>query len=185
MQSIFERVGRPLRAAALVLCFAPEASAQAPTATFSGFNDAAAGRCYEPGSTAVDPTNGNRLLIGMVGCTASAPNGTVQLMDTFRFNVQAPDGYFISKITFTQSGTSSGSRGGAGFRSATWVVDQTALPVSPGGAGWATSVDLSLRRRTLVPVSITTALAAFGIQVVSGSASASNPVVLVELAPLN
>lgn len=166
-------------------CLAMTSStAAAQTARFSGFNDAVSGRCYEPASTAPDATNPNLLRIGMVGCSTSAPNGTPLLMDTFSFAVEAPDGYFVSKITFTQSGTSGGSRGGTGFRGVSWVVDQTAAPVAGITGGWAGVRDLSLQRKTVVPVSITTFLAAFGIQVVSGHASATNPTVLVELASL-
>lgn len=150
---------------------------QAQTATFSRFNDAVGSRCYDPATAAPDPANPNRLIIGMHPCTASAPNGAAMLMDTFSFHVEAPAGYFISKITFTQTMQTSGSRGGMGFAATNWVVDDDAL----GGRG---SLDLSLERKTFLPVSLTTFLAAFGIQVVSGSASASNPVVVVELSPL-
>lgn len=99
-------------------------------------------------------------------------------MDTFTFHVEAPEGYYISKITFTQTKRTSGSRGGSGFAFETWVVDDEAS-VAPG------ALDLSLEGKTMLPVSITTFLAAFGIQVVSGSASVSNPVVAVELLPLS
>lgn len=165
----------PIAAALLTLVMM--SSAQAQTATFSRFDHAVAGVCYEPDTTAPDPLDPNRLIIGMGPCTASSPNGTRVIMDTFSFHVEAPAGYFISGITFTQTTRTSGSRGGRGFAAANWVADDYAL-VAPG------SVDLSLDRHTTVPVSITTFLAAFGIQVVSGSASASNPVVAVELSPL-
>ncbi|NOT54592.1 MAG: hypothetical protein HOP18_08310 [Deltaproteobacteria bacterium] len=150
-------------------------TAHAQTATFSRFTSI--GRCYSPATTAPDPIDPNRLNIGMTSCTASAPNGSAMLMDTFSFHVEAPEGYFISKITFTQAMQTSGSRGGMGFAATNWVVDDDAL----GGRG---SLDLSLERNTFLPVSLTTFLAAFGIQVVSGSASASNAVVVVELSPL-
>lgn len=99
-------------------------------------------------------------------------------MDTFTFNVEAPPGFYISSITFTQNMTTTGSRGGRGFASRSWVVDDEALA---GGE----NPDLSLAGKTRMPVSITTFLAAFGIQVVSGSARASDPVVTVELLPLS
>lgn len=159
--------------------------AGAQTATFSGFDDAVAGRCYDPATTAPDAIDGNRLRIGMTSCTASAPNGSIMSGDTLRLDVDAPPGYFITKLTFTQSGSSSGSRGGAGFRSAIWVVDSKPHTVPTTGTGWIGTVDVSLLRKTRIPVSITTHLAAFGIQVVSGSASASNPQLVVELAPID
>lgn len=164
-------------AALLALSIASSAQAQTtPTATFSQFRNI--GGCYLPGTTAPDPLDPNRLLIGTTACTASSPNGTRVIMDTFTFHVEAPQGYYISKITFTQNMRTSGSRGGMGFAAKSWVVDDEAL-------SGIESPDLSLEGKTILPVSITTFLAAFGIQVVSGSASASNPVVAVELSPLS
>lgn len=179
MRPIYLQVGL------LSAVLATTGTASAQTATFSGFDDnTGSARCYDPATTAPDPTNPNRLVIGMAPCVASSPTGAKTAMDTLNFQVAAPDGYYVSRITFTQSGSTSGSRGGSGFRGATWVVDKTPLAVPATGGGWAATVDLSLHRKTVFPVAITTYLAAFGIQVVSGSATASNPVVLVELAPL-
>jgi hypothetical protein len=152
------------------------ATAHAQTATFSGFRSI--GGCYSPATTAPDPLDPNRLIIGTTACTASSPNGTRSIMDTFTFDVEAPAGFYISSITFTQDMRTSGSRGGRGFAAKSWVVDDEALT-------GIESPDLSLAGKTRLPVSITTFLAAFGIQVVSGSASASNPVVTVELLPLS
>lgn len=168
--------------AALVVGASSPAHAQ--SATFTHFDDAVAGRCYEPSTTAPDVADPNQLRIGMAACTASAPNGSAIVMDTFAFHVTAPEGFYITRISFTQNGTTSGSRGGKGFRGANWTIDKTPATVSTSAGGWASTVDLSLQRKTTIPVSITTYLAAFGIQVVSGSASASNPVVSVQLAPL-
>lgn len=149
-------------------------ASQAQTATFSGFRSI--GGCYS--GAAPDQLDPNRLIIGTTACTASAPNGTRVIMDTFTFQVEAPAGFYISRISFSQNMQTSGSRGGRGFASRSWVVDDEAL------AGSA-SPDLSLANKTRLRGSITTFLAAFGIQVVSGSASASNPVVTVELSPLS
>lgn len=151
-------------------------AAQAQTATFSGFRSI--GGCYSAPATAPDPLDPNRLIIGTTACTASSPNGTRVIMDTFTFNVEAPLGFYISRIIFTQNMVTSGSRGGMGFAAKSWVVDDEALM-------GIESPDLSQKRKTILPVSITTFLSAFGIQVVSGSASASNPVVTVELSPLS
>lgn len=173
--SVQTQVTRFLSAAVLFVGMTSLAEAQ--TATFSRYNDAVAGRCYEPAGTAPDPANPNLLRIAMATCSASAPNGSAISGDSFSFLVTAPPGYFVSRLTFAQTGTSGGSRGGTGFRSFSWTADTKALP-STG------TLDLSLQRLTEVPVSLSTFLAAFGIQVVSGFATASNPTVLVELAPL-
>lgn len=157
----------------------------AQTVTFSDINDAQPTRCYDPATTAPDPANPNQLNIGIktgiipgtfgtsAACYAS-DSGSSLMMDTISFVITAPQYYYISKITFSQSITTSGSRGGQGFGAVNWVVDDN--PRSGTG-----TVDLTGQNKTVVPVSITTALAAAGGSVRSGSATASNPRVLVEL----
>ncbi len=169
------------------------AAALAQTATFFGINDALSGRCYNSATTALDPLNPNQLNIGIhsgtsaqtwqtAACVAS-DNGPVSTMDTISFLVNAPTGYYITRITFTQLGSTSGSRGGAGFRGASWVVDDDALIIPSTATGWAATVDLTGQDKTIVPVAITTFLAAGGGTVRSGSATATHPQVIVELAP--
>lgn len=167
-------------------------TAHAQFATFSDINDAISTRCYDPATTFPDPVNPNQLNIGIktgyipgsffvsAACYVS-DEGSSLMMDTLSFLITAPEHYYISKITFTQNGTTSGSRGGRGFRSATWVVDDDAMTVPTTAGGWAASLDLTAQKRTVIPVAITTALAAAGGDVRSGSASASNPKVVVEL----
>lgn len=159
--------------------------ASAQSVTFSNINDAVITRCYDPATTAPDPVNPNQLNIGIktgtipgtfgtnAGCYVS-DSGSSMMMDTISFVVTAPQYYYISKITFTQTITSSGSRGGQAFSGVSWVVDDTPRR-GPG------IVDLTGQNRTVVPVSITTTLAAAGGDVRSSSATASNPRVVVEL----
>ncbi|NOT54591.1 MAG: hypothetical protein HOP18_08305 [Deltaproteobacteria bacterium] len=166
--------------------------ALAQTVTFSEINDAVPGRCYDPATTAPDPVNPNQLNIGIntgyipgsffvsAACYAS-DEGASLAMDTLSFVITAPPYYYISKITFTQTGSTSGSRGGKGFRSASWVMDDDPRTVPATTSGWLGTVNLTGLNKTVVPVSITTALAAAGGDVRSGSASASNPKVVVEL----
>lgn len=163
--------------------------ALAQTVTFSDINDGVPNRCYDPATTAPDPVNPNQLNIGIhtgivpgtfgtnAGCYAS-DEGSSLMMDTISFLITAPEFYYISKITFTQNLVTSGSRGGQGFGAVNWVVDDD--PRSGTGV-----VHLTGLNKTVVPVSITTALAAAGGSVRSGSANASNPRVLVELQLLN
>ena len=187
-------IGRVVASLALLLLGAA-GSSSAQTATFSDVLDAVPARCYNAAATQPDPSNPNRLVIAMhtgivpgsfgtaAGCVAydSGPSST---MDTISLVVNAPAGFYVSKVTFTQSGTTSGSRGGAGFRGATWVVGGDARTVSSATGGWAATFDLTGKNQTTVPVTITTFLAAAGGTVRSGSARASNASVLVELAPL-
>ena len=170
------------------------APAFAQTAEFSALTDALPGRCYNVATTQPDAANGNRLLIGVhagispqtfqnAACIA-LDDGPALTMDTISFLVSAPPGYYITKINFTQVGSTSGSRGGAGFRGASWVVDDDASVIPATPTGWDATADLSGQKKTAVPVAITTFLAAGGGSVRSGSASATTPVVTVELAPL-
>lgn len=171
-------------AVVILIALSSVASAFAQTVTFSDVGDAAPGRCYDPATTAADPVNPNQLNIGIhaglipgtfgsAACYASGEGATVT-MDTIRFVITAPEFYYVSKITFTQTITTYGSRGGQGFGSVNWVVDGD----PKRGTGF---VDLAGLNKTVVPVSITTALAGAGGSVRSGSASATNPKVLVEL----
>lgn len=155
----------------------------AQTVTFSDINDAYPTRCYDPATTAPDPANPNLLIIGIktgtipgtfgtnAGCHVSDPGS---LHETISFNITAPQYYYISRITFTQTITTTGSRGGRAFSGVNWKVDNN--PRSGTG-----TVDLTGQNKTVVPVSITLALAAAGGDVRSSSATASNPRVLVEL----
>lgn len=183
--------GRSARAGAFALfTWFVATSAHAQTATFSDVADAVPGRCYDSATTRPDTTEPNRLLIGMnsgivpgtfginAGCYAS-DEGSPSTMDTIAFVVTAPDGFYVSRISFTQTLTTSGSRGGRGFAGSQWVVAGDALP-----AGGTAVADLTGQNKTVVPVKITTFLAAAGGSVRSGSATASNASVLVELAPL-
>ena len=177
------------------LTLAVSSMAGAQIATFARITDSVSSRCYDPATTVQDTATPNRLVIGVhtgtiagtfghsASCFAS-DEGPTLTTDTISVYVEAPAGHYISKITFTQAGSTSGSRGGRGFRSANWVVADRAYTVPVTPEGWMGSVDLSAERKTLIPVSITTYLAAFGGDVLSGSATASDPVLQVEVLPL-
>lgn len=179
-----------LRAAAMLLMAAGAAHAQ--TATFINIGDALPARCYNPATTAADPTNPNRLLVGMHAGIVSGSFGTSaeclatdsgpsMTTDTIVFYAVAPPGYYVSRVTFSQTAATSGSRGGRGFASASWVVADDAMTAAVGGTSVA---DLTGRNLTVVPVKFTTFLAAAGGSVRSGSARASNASAVVELLPL-
>jgi hypothetical protein len=169
----------------ILIALSSVAPAFAQTVTFSDINDAVAGRCYNPAATAPDPVNPNQLNIGIntgiipgtfgtsAGCYAS-DGGSSLMMDTISFVITAPQYYYVSKITFTQSITTTSSRGGQAFSGVNWVIDDAPRR----GTG---TVDITGQNKTVVPVSITTTLAAAGGDVRSSSATASNPRVLVEL----
>lgn len=169
------------------------ASADAQVATFSAIDDASPGVCYDPATTAPDALNPNILHIGVhsgfsstswtnIGCIASTTSFHSRLMnDTIAARIEAPAGFYISRVTFTQTGSATSSRVGQVFAGAQWVVDGDALPGSLSGG----TIDLTGQFRTVVPVSFSIFLGA-KINGTSGSASASvaNPALVVELLPL-
>ena len=179
-------------------------SAQASSVTFTNINDALPSRCYDSSITEPDSTNPNRLVIGIDtgvalvnsefgaqylerGCAAStAAFYSKSTMDTISFLVEAPAGFYISKISFSQFGSITNSRGGQAFLGATWVVDEDAnvVPYNSTTKTWSATVNLTGQNKTLVPVSVTTFLTASGISPQSSSAVVSNPAVVVELLPL-
>lgn len=171
-------------------------AAAAQTATFSNITDALPGRCYDSVNTRPDPVDGNKLVIAIhsgispqtwqnTACIASdAGFSPIQTSDTISFLVTAPEGFRINRISFTQAGTTYGSRGGMGFRSAMWVVGGVAATVPLITGGWSAAMVSADNSNTESWVSISTFLAAAGGSVRSGSATATNPVVTVELAPI-
>ena len=184
----------------MVLSCSAVTSAAGPSVTFQSINDALPSRCYDSSITGPDSINPNQLRIGIDtsvglvggmyvqrGCVASTASFSVKnTMDTISFLIEAPAGYYISKVTFTQSGSTTGSRGGEAFLGATWVVNERAavVPYSAITRQWSASVDLTGQNKTVVPVAITTSLTAGGISPQSSTAIASNPSVVVEIQPL-
>lgn len=177
----------------LVLGLLAASPAFAQTATFSDIDDAHAGVCYDPATTAADALNPNILRIGVhsgfsstswtnIGCIASTTSFYSRLMsDTIAARVLAPAGFYISRVTFTQTGTATASRVAQVFAGAQWVVDGDALPAGLSGG----VADLTGQFKTVVPVSFSIFLGA-KVNGTSGSASASvaNPALVVELLPL-
>lgn len=167
--------------------------ADAQSVTFSAIDDAAAGVCYDPATSAPDPTDPNRLLIGVhsgvsstswtnTACVAStAAFHARQMSDTIAVRIEAPAGFYISRVTFAQVGSAQSSRVGQVFAGAQWVVDGDAMPAALTGA----SVDLTSQLKTVVAVSFSVFLGA-KINGTSGSASASvgSPQLVAELMPL-
>src|SRR5919199_2405163 len=102
--------------AAAMLLLAAGAPASAQTATFSAIRDAVPVKYFESATTAPSSTDPNRLVIGLDSgfdfktftsndFTVSAlPFSNRTAADTISFLVTAPDGYYVSKITYTQRG---------------------------------------------------------------------------------
>ena len=173
--------------------------ALAQTVTFSDINDAVAGRFYDAATTAPDPLNPNKLIIGFnsgidpktwinKAFTAStAAFNSKSAMDTISFRIHAPDGYYISKITYSQRGTGSISRTGSAAGGTHWVIDDAAEGIGGFGTNptFSRAIDLTGQHKTFIPVSITNAMIVFSTpQLGSASLSVTGADVLVELLPL-
>jgi hypothetical protein len=184
---------------ALLLAFAASGSGYAQAVTFSTINDAVPGKYFDSGSTAVDPANPNRLVIGFnsgldpatfVYNTFRASTAAfyrTSAMDTISFVVEAPEGYYVSKITYTQTGSGSVARTGKASGGSQWVVDDTAMPLKMFGANPTLTgvADLTDRFKTVVPVSITTGLFVFSTPSLgSATLTVTKATVVVEVLPL-
>ena len=175
------------------------AAAHAQTATFSDIRDAVPARFFDAAKTAPDATNPNMLRIGLhTGLDAltfkftdfrasSAAFSHGAAMDTISFRVQAPEGYYISKITYAQRGTGSVIRTGRSAGMTNWVVGEIAadLGLFSTNPTLSNSLDLAGLNLTEVPVSITNSLFAFSTPALgSATVGLTGAEVVVELLPL-
>jgi hypothetical protein len=167
---------RITRLAFVAMIFSALASpAYAQRVTFSQIGDAVAKRFFNPAATSPDPLNPNRLIIRMhTGMDWTIAKGTefkastaafsyTSAMDTIRFRVTAPAGYYISKITYTQRGVGSALRTGKVSGGSHWVVGDSAFSLGTFSTtpGLSRTVDLTGRKLTSLPVSITASLFAY------------------------
>ncbi len=163
--------------AAMVLTAA--APAQGQLVTFTEINDAVPSRFFDAeatadGATQADPLAGARLEIkfhtGLDTKTfkyrdfkaSTAAFSYAAASDTITFNVNAPEGFYVETIRYTQQGTGLIYRTGFASGFAQWVVNGAAS--SLGVFGTNPSVDqtaILTDQKTTVPVSITTGLFAF------------------------
>jgi hypothetical protein len=177
----------------------PISAAQDPPVTFSDITDAVPSRFFDAATTAPDPDNGNKLLIGFntgfdaetwtvnefTASTAAFHHAAA--MDTISFLIEAPNDFYIAKITYTQRGAHGISRIGRAAGGVHWVVD--GVPADLGlfhtDPTLSGTVDLTGQNKIFVPVSITCGLFAFTPPLVaSATISITSAEVLVELLPL-
>ena len=142
------------------------------TVRFVGIDDAVESRFFDPATTL--PV-GNKLVIGFnTGKdpatwksnefkASTAAYSYLSAMDTISFTIEAPSGYYVSRITYTQRGTGSVTRTGKASGSATWVVGKFAyqLGTFSTNPNLSKTLELAHLRWTSVPVSITPALFAY------------------------
>jgi hypothetical protein len=168
-------------------------------ATFSLIDDAVGAKFFNPATTAPDHLNPNKLIIGLHSGmdfttwkatefrASTAAFSYTAAMDTIRFRVKAPTGYYIAKMTYTQRGTGTAERTGKVSGGAHWVVGDFAfnLGTFTTAPGLSRTVDLTGRNLTSVPVSITASLYAFATPSLgSASLALTAADVHVQLLPL-
>jgi hypothetical protein len=175
------------------------APARAQTATFSDITDAAIGSAFDPAATVVDPDNANRLIVGFhSGVNSQTWTNTAfrastaafyrtAVTDTLCVLVSAEAGYYVSAITYQQSGSGSIVRTGKAAGVTSFAVNGAAHPAQ----GFATNpslarlTDLTGQGLTSVPFCVTTSLFVFSTpQLGSASLAVDAAELVVELLPL-
>ena len=182
-----------LAGVALLAASAVTVQAQA-TVKFVGIDDAVPSKFFDP---ATSQATGNKLIIGFnTGrdpatwklndfMASTSAYRHLAAMDTLTFTVQAPSGYYITKITYTQRGTGSATGTGKASGNATWVVGNFAYHLGAFSTkpSLSKTLDLSHLRWTSVPVSITPALFVFATPALgSATVSITSADVVVEVA---
>ena len=169
-------------------------------ATFSDLTDAVPGRFFDAATTVVDEADPNTLVIGMNAGFDSRTwkfsdfRASTQAfshssaMDTISFVVTAPEGYYISRITYSQRGAGSVVRTGKAAGTSNWVVAGHAADLGVFGSNPTLSetLDLSDLKMTRVPVAISSSLFSFSTPVLGAATVAlTRAAVHVELLPLS
>ena len=173
-------------------------TAEGQVVKFSSIRDAVASRFFNAATTAPSPLNANQLNIGLHNTfdsalfkwtnfrasTASFSYDTAA--DTISFTVRAPSGFYITRLTYSQTGGGSVVRTGKVSGTAMWMVAGRPfnLATFSTNATFSRTVDISSRRLTSVPVSISDTLFAYATPSLgSATLSLTGVSVLVEVAP--
>jgi hypothetical protein len=171
----------------------------AQSVTFSDINDAVPSRFYDAATSAPDLADPNKLVIGFNSGldpanwksnefkASTAAFSHTSAMDTISFRIHAPEGFYISKITYGQRGTGSVVRTGKAAGGATWVVDEVAgnLGLFTTNPTLTETADLTGQNKTFVSVSITNGLFVFATPSLgSATVAITYAEVAVELLPL-
>ena len=162
---------------------------------FVGIDDAVEFRFFD---VLTSKTEGNNLIIGLnTGRdpaswlandfrASTAAYGRRWAMDTISFKVQAPSGYYITKLTYTQKGTGSATGTGRASGGASWIVNGFAFDLGSFTTNptLSKSLDLTPLRWSSIPVSITATLSAYATTSLgSATVAITGAQVLVEVAP--
>jgi hypothetical protein len=123
---------------------------------------------FDTATTAPDPSDGNKLIIGLNNFTADGASATTSsAVDTLSMTITAPAGFYITSIDYTEAGTGQTANGVA---SATGSIVADNIPnifltqlFSPNTAsGWSiTPSTTAINNKTSIDLSITNSLFAF------------------------
>jgi hypothetical protein len=166
---------------------------------FSNITDAVPGRFFDAATTAPDPLDPNRLIIGFnsgydvqtwqlnefTASTAAFHHRSA--VDTISLLVEAPPGSYVSRITYRQNGRGAVARVAGAAGGTNWVVGDVAgdLGLFKEQPTLSGTVDLTGEPRTVVPVSVTTGLFVFGVANAGAAGiSVTGAEILVEVLPL-
>jgi hypothetical protein len=167
---------------------------QAPV-QFAALDDAVDFRFFD---AATSRPQGNKLIIGFNAGrdpaswlandfrASTAALSRRWAMDTISFDVKAPSGYYITKMTYAQKGAGSVVGTGKASGQTTWLVggfayDLGSFTTKPT---LSKSLDLTRLRLSSVPVSITTTLSVYSTTSLgSATVSITGAELLVEVAP--
>jgi hypothetical protein len=170
----------------VVVMLGAAASAQAQTVTFSRIDDAVASRWVDPATTRADTSNRNKLIVGFnqgldsttlkyreFRASTAAFNYTAA-MDTISVRLTAPSGYYIAKVTYSQRGSGSKTGTGRAQGAASWIVADVSASLGTFSTNptLTQTMDISARKLTVLPVSITNSLNVFSTSSL-GSATVS------------
>lgn len=205
LQSMYARA---VSLAIVILSLAAPALAQdPPPVTFENIRDAVPGKYFDPATTG-DAASPNTLQIGLGSGAnafkACAPsellpvpcNNTRAAMDTLSFVVRAPEGYYLSRITYTQSGRGAISRLADARGASSWIVGGVpidlggpfggAIEFPAAGGGWTRShtFENTDSEMTAAPVSLTTGLFAYASDVGAARVELESASVSVEILPI-
>jgi hypothetical protein len=182
-------------ASIIVIVTAVTARGQAPV-QFSSVDDAVEFRFFDVATTR---SIGNKLIIGFNSGrdpaswlandfrASTAAFSRRWAMDTISFVVKAPPGYYISKLTFNQTGTASVIGTGQVSGQTTWIVGGFVFDVATFATNPTLSRSLPIKgvRWSTIPVSVTTALSAYSTTSLgSASVSITGAELVAEVAPM-
>jgi hypothetical protein len=142
---------------------------QASVVTFSDILDGnGSPLLFDPATTVPDPSDGNKLIIGLNNFTAdgaSAP--TSSAVDTLSMTITAPAGFYITSIDYTEAGNGQTTNG---FATASGSIVADNIPnifmtqmFSPNNnSGWSiTPATIVINNKTSINLSITNSMVAF------------------------